>query len=331
MTKPKISVLMLNWNTSKHTMECLESFRKQPYRSYEIVLVDNGSTDEDYRELKSGIGRLKGIKVILKRFKKNVGITGGMNFAYRFARGDYIIFMNNDMIVTKDFLKEALAPFENYEGVGAVVPMIKTWRDGPTNEVQLVGGKMTFYGTLMNKGLEKFGSKVYNKESDVDCATAACFVIPRSVLRKLGEVFPPLYSVYFEDIDLSWRVRNAGLRIVYTPKSLVYHKGSMSVNLNEMPDVRQRFIMRNKYLTFWRNLPVHEFAFIFPFMIGFDLLRLLKQTLKGRLVFVKCSAEGFADFLTSTDKVRAPRGGSISMLSWEFENPRSIVTNWAKR
>jgi len=323
---------MLSWNTSLHTIECLRSLEKQSFKNFEVVVIDNGSKMEDYLNLRDGMKNIRKIKMLLKRLEKNSGITGGMNFGYRFLKGDYIVFMNNDMIVTKDFLSEIMSPFERYDNVGAVVPMIKSWKNGgPTNEIQLCGGKLTFYGTLLNKELEKYGRKVYNKETELDCATAGCLVTTRRVLKVMGEIFPPLYSVYFEDIDLSWRIRNAGFRIIYAPKSLVYHKGSMSTNLNEIPGTRQRFVVRNKYLTFWRNLPVLDFIVVFPFVLGFDLLRALKQILRGRFVFVGSLFRGMGDFVSSAGKVKTPRKGSLSYLSWNIESPRTTIANWNRR
>lgn len=118
---PKVSILMLNWNTSIHTLECLKSLDKQSFKDFEIILIDNGSTIEDYTKVKNGLKRIES-NVVLKRLGKNSGITGGMNFAYKFSKGNYIIFMNNDMIATKNFLSEILAPFSRHENVGAVVP-----------------------------------------------------------------------------------------------------------------------------------------------------------------------------------------------------------------
>jgi GT2 family glycosyltransferase len=322
---------MLNWNTSQHTIECLESFENQTFKDFEVLVVDNGSTAEDFSKLKKGIAGIKRCKIILKRLEKNSGITGGMNFGYRFLKGDYIIFMNNDMIVTKTFLKEMLAPFERHENVGAVVPKVKFWDNGPTGEVQFSGGKLTFYGTLINKGMEKYGSRVYNNEDEVECATAACFLVSRHTLDEIGEVFPQFYSVYFEDIDLSWRVKSAGFKIIYAPRSVVYHKGSMSINFNKVSTGKFTFITRNKYLTFWRNLPVHEFVVVFPFMVAFDILKSLKHLARGNVGYATASLRGFVDFFDSMDKVKTPRKGSLSDLSWEFESVESVSASWNKR
>lgn len=326
----KVSVLMLNWNTSDHTIELLKSLEKQSFKDFDVVLVDNGSAAEDYEKLKMSIGNLK-LKIISKRLEKNSGITGGMNFGYKFTRGDYIIFMNNDMIATKDFLSEILAPFDRYENVGAIVPKVKFWDNGPTSEVQFSGGKLTFYGTLMNKEMEKYGSKVYNKEAEVDCATAACFLVTRKILDKLREIFPSFYSVYFEDIDLSWRIRSAGYKIIYAPNAVVYHKGSMSIKLNKAYEGKQRFITRNKYLTFWRNLPLSDFIVVLPFMLVFDILKSLKQVFRGHIGFATSSFRGFLEFLANTDKVKAPRNGKLSDFSWEFEGIGSVKSSWSKR
>lgn len=324
----KISVLMLNWNTSFHTIECLKSFQRQSFKNFEIVLVDNGSEVKDYLKLREFVKKIK-LNVKLRRLEKNAGITGGMDYAYKFARGDYVIFMNNDMIVVNDFLSEILAPFKRHDDVGAVVPKVKFWDNGPTDEVQFSGGKLTFYGTLMNKEMEKYGKKFYDRESKVDVATAACFLVTKKVLRELGEIFPPFYLVYFEDIDLSWRIRTMGHKIIYAPKSVVYHKGAMSVGKNSGRN--QRFIVRNKYMTFWRNLKVGDFLAVFPFLLAFDVLKSTKQILRGRFSFVKYSMIGFFEFLGNTGKVKTPRRGRLSDLSWEFESAGSIESSWSKR
>lgn len=324
-----VSILMLNWNTSVHTIECLQSLENQTFKNFEIVLVDNGSSFEDYEKLKDAVKKIN-LKIVFKRLGKNSGITGGMNFGYKFTKGDYIIFMNNDMIAAKSFLSEILAPFKRRENVGAVVPKVKFWDNGPTNEVQFSGGKLTFYGTLMNKEMEKYGSKFYERESEVDCATAACFLVSRKVLEDLGEVFPEFYSVFFEDIDLSWRVRSAGYKIIYAPKSVVYHKGSMSIT-GKASEGKQKFIVRNKYLTFWRNLSVHKFVAVFPFLLAFDVLRSLKQILKGHFGFASYSFVGFLEFLANTGEVEAPRKGRLSDLSMEFEGVGSVKSSWSKR
>jgi len=325
-----VSVLMLSWNTGACTIECLKSFKGQLLKNLEIIVVDNGSTLEDYEGLRAEIKKIN-LPIKLYRLEKNQGICGGMNFAYGFAKGKYILFMNNDMIVDDNLLKELIEPFSKYEGVGLTVPRINLYDGGKTSQGQFSGGRLSFYGTLLDMDAIRFGSQVYNKEREVYCATGACFMVSRSTLDKLGETFPNLYYVYFEDIDLSWRISSAGYRMIYAPKAIAYHKGSVSTEVNNVTSTRFRYIIRNKYLTFWRNLRKRDFFIIFPFLLTFDIFRLIKSILKGQLNQIKEFLIGFGWFLLNLNNIEKPRKGRLSDLGWEFENIRSVLSNWNKR
>lgn len=328
----KVSVLMLSWNTSFYTIPCLESFKEQTFKDFKIVLVDNGSEEKDFEKLKEYVKNVKGIKIVLKRLEKNVGITGGMNYGYKFVEGDYVIFMNNDMLVDKNFLKELVSSFENNKNIGAVLPKMYSLKDGKKiKKPQLVGGKLSFYGTLINKEAEREGINYYNKWAEFNCATGGCVMVSTKVMKELGEVYPSSYFLYFEDIDLTWRIKSKGYKIFYNPNSVVYHKGSGTIGFNKAVYTQQRFIVRNKYLTFWRNLPILEFFLISPFLLTFDVLRILKQLTRGNIQFVKSSTQGFLEFLSYASKVKTPRLGSLNDLSWSFEKISSFTRNWNRR
>lgn len=326
----KISVLMLSWNTSACTVECLKSFKGQTLKDFEIIIVDNGSTLEDYEDLRNSIRKIN-LPIKLHRLEENQGICGGMNFAYGFAKGKYIIFMNNDMIVDDNLLKELVEPFSKYEGVGLTVPRINLYDGKKTQTCQFSGGRLSFYGTLIDRDAIRFGSQICNKEREVYCATGACFMVSRNTLDNLGEVFPNLYHIYFEDIDLSWRIRSAGYRMMYSPKAVAYHKGSVTTEINNVASTRFRYIVRNKYLTFWRNLRKKDFCIVFPFLLTFDIFRLVKNISKGQLNQIKEFLIGFKWFLLNLNNIKKPRKGRLSDLGWDFENIGSILSNWNKR
>jgi GT2 family glycosyltransferase len=310
-----VSIIILNWNTARDTIECLESIKKQSYKDYEIVLVDNGSEENDFAALKNYVKKF-GKKVRLFRLKKNIGFTGGSDYGLSKARGNYMLFLNNDTIVDKKFIVELLAPFKKYENVGATVPKLLFYKDGPTKKLQHGGSRLTYYGMAVDEGLGRTDSRIFDREKEDGCITGACFMISRKVFDALDEAFCTFYFTYFEEVDLSWRMRSAGFRIMYVPKSIVYHKGSVSIKVNRRISTQDMFSIRNKYLTYYRNLPKYHFAAVLPIMVLYDIGRMGKHTLKGNPAFIVNFAAGLGKFIRERHKVKTPRRGKLSDLSW---------------
>ncbi len=312
----KVSIVILNWNTSRDTIECLESIKRQIYRDFEIVLVDNGSNTQEFSILKNYVSKF-GKKTRLFRLKKNIGFTGGSEYGLKKSRGKYILFLNNDTLVDKNFIKELLAPFKKYKNVGATVPKLIFYKEGKvTNILQHGGSKITYYGMIVDEAIGKKDSPKYNVEKEDECITGACFMISRKVFDTLDEGFCRFYFTYFEEVDLSWRMRSAGFKIIYAPKAVVYHKGSVSIKVNKKISTQDMFSIRNKYLTYYRNLPRSHFTAVLPIMILYDIARAGKHTLKGNPAFVVNFAAGFGKFVRERHKVKKPRMGRLSDLRW---------------
>jgi|SRR3989344_1416944 len=308
---PKVSVVILNWNTANETAKSLQSLDRQTFRDFEVVLVDNGSTEEDYKNLKK-IAYKSRSKIRVLRIEKNIGLSGGANLGVRNSKGDYILFMNNDATGNTDFIEKLLVPFSKYDGVGATVSKVFFDRPGIRGLVQYAGGELTFYGKAAHIGTGMKDVPEYNKEKETQWAFGVSLMVKKEVLKKLGEVFPAAFYTYFEDVDLSWRIRSSGYRIIYTPSSVVYHIGSKTMEVNSSISNQDRLSFRNKYLCFWRNLPQIEFFSVLPFMIVYDLLRIVKNILMmGRVSFATAYIFGLLDFISLQKKVSAPRKGSL--------------------
>lgn len=310
-----VSIVILNWNTSKDTIECLDSIRSQRYKDYEVVLVDNGSHDADYAALRKYLSK-RGGKVRLFRLKKNLGFTGGSDYGLGKARGNFMLFLNNDTFVDRNFIAELLKPFQKYHDVGATVPKLLFYKDGNAKTLQHGGSRLTYYGMPVDDGLGKKDQPRFDREKEDGCITGACFMISRKVFDRLDEGFCRFYFTYFEEVDLSWRMRSAGFKIIYAPKSVVYHKGSVSIKVNNKISTQDMYSIRNKYLTYYRNLPRSHFAAVLPIMLIYDAGRVGKHMLKGNPAFIVNFASGFADFVRHRHSVKAPRKGSLSDLEW---------------
>lgn len=316
MMPPETSVIILNWNTARDTIECLESMKGQTYKDFEIVLVDNFSREDDYTQVADYVKKNKNLTIKLFRMKSNLGFTGGNNVGIKRSKGRYLCFLNNDTIVDKDFLKELVLPLKRDQSVGATTSKLLFYKDGPTNILQHAGSKLTYYGMMIDEGIGKTDSKRFSIEKEDEVVHGASFMVSRDALRKIKEPFCEYYFIYFEEVDLSWRIRSAGFKIMYAPKSVVYHKGSVSIKVNKKVSRQDMMTIRNKYLTFYRNLPVLQFTLVFPLIFLYDLGRVAKHLVKGNPMFLINFTLGFSKFLHSTNKVRKPRAGDLSELRW---------------
>jgi len=310
-----VSIIILNWNTTKDTIECLESLRRQTYKDYEIILVDNFSRPEEYESLRS-YARKSRLPIRMFKTRVNLGFAGGSNFGAKKSRGKYFCFLNNDTVVEKNFLSELMRPFEHRNDIGATVGKLLYYKDGKkTKIVQYAGGKLTFYGMGVSNSIGRRDGEGSNRRGEQGIMSGT-FVVPRSVVDKIKELFCEFYFFYFEETDLSWRIRSNGYKIVYIPQSVTYHKGSVSIKANKKVSVQDMFTIRNKYLTFFRNLPLVEFAAVLPVMFVYDLGRIAKHMARGNPMLLANFVLGFTKFLTSTNKVRKPRMGHLSELRW---------------
>jgi len=224
MLQKNVHIIVLNWNGKDDTIECVKSLQKISYDNYKIIIVDNGSEDDSVSEMKR---LFPGIKIIEN--KKNLGFAGGNNIGMRYAMEnevDYVLLINNDTTVDKNFLSELVEVGESDKKIGAVGS--KIYFHSEPNRIWFAGGKVNW---LKNKGthlgLDEMDSGQYNKISEVDYLTGCCLLIKREVIEKIG-VLAEDYFLYYEDTDFSARAKNVGYKIMYVPKSKIYHKISRS-------------------------------------------------------------------------------------------------------
>jgi len=225
MSQKNVYIIVLNWNGKDDTVECVRSLRKISYDNYKIIVVDNGSEDDSVFEIKKNF---PGTKIIEN--KKNLGFAGGNNIGIKYAmenKADYILLINNDTTVNEDFLLELVEVGESDKRVGALGS--KIYFHSEPNRIWFAGGKINW---LKNKGthlgLDEIDNGQYDKMSETDYLTGCCLLVKREVIEKAG-ILAEDYFLYYEDTDFSARVKNAGYKIMYVPKSKIYHKISRSI------------------------------------------------------------------------------------------------------
>lgn len=211
----KVSIIIPVFNKWKYTYNCLKSLKNSIKDvDYEIIVIDDGSTDETQKM----IDKLSGV-VYLKN-EENLGFVGSCNAGAKKARGEFVVFLNNDTSVKENWLNALLETFEKNEKVGLAGSKLIY----PDGRLQEAGGIIWTDKNAWNYGrLKNPKDPEFNYLKDADYCSGASIMLIKSLFNELGG-FDQIYSPgYYEDTDLAFRVRQMGYRVVYQPKSELYH------------------------------------------------------------------------------------------------------------
>jgi len=217
---PHVTIVVLNWNLPAETIACVNSVLAGDYPHQHIVVVDNGSTDDSVSRLRNHLGD----RVTILETGENLYYAGGNNVGLRWALEtdtDWIVVLNNDTIVAPDMVTWLVRTGSNAPGVGVVAPMIY-WGSGG-KRIWAMGSRRRWWLPLAQDiGKGEIDRGQYDQTFDVDYAVGCCMMISRQALARVG-IFDPAYRMYYEDADLSARVRRAGFRLVVEPRARVWH------------------------------------------------------------------------------------------------------------
>lgn len=221
MTRPRVAIILLNWNGKKDTGECLESLKQIGYDNYFILIVDNASSDGSAAYFKE---KYPGIPVIEN--SDNLGYAEGNNVGARYAleKDDptFVLVLNNDTIVAPDFLDKLVDVALSDEKIGVVGPKIYYY--DRRDVINSAGAKMVWYfGLAENIGIGKRDDGTYGRQSDTDCLQGCALLIRSGLIKQIG-LFDKSFFLMLEETDFCLRAREAGYRVVFCPASTVYHK-----------------------------------------------------------------------------------------------------------
>lgn len=236
----------------------LPSVLSSTYPSLEIVVADNGSTDDSLVFLAANYPSVRTIV-----FEENYGFTEGNNRAVKLIDSPYIVLLNNDVEVESGWIEPLVALMEARPDVAAVQPRIRAQLDKSSFEYAgAAGGYIDRFGYPFCRGrifdtLEKDEGQ-YESAVEIFWATGACCMIRKSVIVEIG-LFEPAFFAHMEEIDFCWRAQNSGYTIMCEPASVVYHVGGGSL---PQGDPRKTFLnVRNSLAMMYKNLPARN---LFP-------------------------------------------------------------------
>lgn len=221
MPSPKTFIILLNWNNWYETRKCLKSLEGIGYPAFEVVIVDNGSAEEERKKIGSFHTTCYALHTTYN--DSNLGFAGGNNVGIKYALehgADYVLLLNNDAVVAPDFLMELVKMAERNTSYGILGSRIYKYG---TNDVIFDGGVVNKW---LNKAEHFEGYKLTAiSYGPVDYITGAAMLVKREVTERVG-LMREEYFLYYEDVDWCLRARRAGYKCVLVPQSLVWHKVS---------------------------------------------------------------------------------------------------------
>jgi len=261
-----VSIIILNWNGWKDTIECLESLYRINYPNYEVILVDNASSDDSVEMLeKWAKGREK---LFLLKNDKNYGFTGGNNIAIKQilqeGRSEYILLLNNDTVVSEDFLKELVKVAESRKNIGIVGPKIYNY-DGNKRQkiIQSAGSAINLYtGNITMYGNNQIDRGQFDDIRAVGYISGACLLIKCEAVQKIGLLNDNLFA-YFEDVDWCLKAKEKKYDVVYAPASVIWHK--LGKSSSKIPERLMYYRVRNRFLLEKRFASQFQYIFFLGF------------------------------------------------------------------
>jgi GT2 family glycosyltransferase len=265
---PLVSIVTLTWNTTEITLDFLRSINEQcTYKNLEIVIVDNGSREDPTAVFKAVY---PAAKVILNG--KNLGFTGGNNVGLKAATGDYLFIVNNDTEFTPGLLEGLLEIFEKYPDAGIASPKFHYYFHKGTIEYAGYNTVNVFTGRNSMVGCKEKDNGQYNELRVTNYAHGGGMMVPRKVMDEVG-LLPEQFFIYYEEFDWCEQIKRKGYKVYYQPKSLIYHKESMTTGKSS--PFKTFYHTKNRILFMRRNMALPNYII---FLIYFMFLTIPKNS-----------------------------------------------------
>ena len=227
-SKLMVSIIIPHWNGIDVLSECLESLKKTRYSDFEIIVVDNASSDGSARWIKDNHP-----DIVLVENEENYGYAGGCNRGAAIAKGDYVVFLNNDTVHDQHWLEPLISRMESDRNIAAVQPKILNYFQRDLFDYAGgAGGHMDIFCFPFTRGRMFLDQEVDKSQYDTaeTCfwASGTAMVVRKDEFNKAGR-FDEIFFAHMEEIDLCWRFHAMGFQVWSEPKSVVFHKNAVSL------------------------------------------------------------------------------------------------------
>lgn len=302
---PKIAIVILNWNGAKLLQQFLPSvieFSKGD--STEIIVADNGSDDQSLSLLRNKFPEVKIIDL-----QQNFGFASGYNEALKQIDAEYFVILNSDIEVTCGWLESPIRLMEINKNIAAVQPKILSYYQKTHFEhAGAAGGFIDRYGYPFCRGRifneVEADNGQYDNVTDIFWATGACMFVRSAYFREVGG-FDADFWAHMEEIDLCWRLKNRGYRIIFTPESTVYHIGGGTLSYDNPQKLFLNF--RNNLWLLYKNLPANQLFYILSVRMLLDALAAFKLLAEFNFNGIRSVLKAHFQFYMSLPKLNRKR------------------------
>ncbi|GHU93802.1 glycosyl transferase [Bacteroidia bacterium] len=326
----KTSVIILNWNGQRFLQKFLPDIVLYTQDDQtQVIIADNGSTDSSVAFLEQHFPQIP-----LFKFDQNYGFTGGYNRAIELVDSQYVVLLNSDIEVHPDWLQALILHMDSHPQTAACMPkMLSLEHKTQFEYAGAAGGFIDFLGYPFCRGrilaTTENDTGQYNTVRDVFWATGACMVVRTSVYKALGGLDNDFFA-HMEEIDLCWRMQNAGYKIQCVPTSWVHHVGGGTLPNNHPRKLF--FNYRNNLLMLYKNLPNSSLYSLLLLRLLLDGGSALAFLLQGQFSFFMAVVRAHHDFFQLRKGKR--QSNTLSFNKLNGVHPRSIIADyflWGKK
>jgi len=285
--KPLVSIITLNWNQTNATCKLLESTSKLTYENYEVLVCDLGSAvDPTFTILAGGY---KNVRVLQPDHTKKLR---GLNRAIAEAKGEFVLLLNNNSVVSENLVEELLQPLRENSALGATCPKVVSYQDNKL--IHFAGYKrmnlLTGRNTII--GYKKTDNGQYDEPSLIHGIYTGAVMIRKKIVENT-EAFSENFFVYFNDSDISAHILRKGYKIQYQPRTLVYNNDV--IRYDRKSPVYVYYTTRNRILSMRRNTSLFQFSVFMVFFIFMGIpVTTLKFILFGQFAHLQSFFKGIA-------------------------------------
>lgn len=289
---PSASVIIVNTNELHHLQRCLPSVMRQTHLDYEVLVVDNASTDGSVQWLRKEFPQVRVIQN-----DANLGYTGANNVGFGHAKGSYLVILNPDTVVEADWLVELLFPLQNDRSIGLTTSKVMLM--GEPDTINTCGNMVTFTGMTFCRGMGQPADQ-FRHSGEVASVSGAAFAMRRDVLEQIGD-FEERFFIYLEDTDLSWRARIAGYRCFFVATSVVYHEYAM--RFSPAKYFREEC---NRHFMLLKNLGGQSLVVLWPSLLVGEAIA-WGYALYGGIQYLKAKLRSYKWIMENVGQIRSAR------------------------
>ncbi|MFQ6618857.1 MAG: glycosyltransferase family 2 protein [Fidelibacterota bacterium] len=278
MKPPLVSIIIPHYNGYSILKNCLDSVRRTEYPNFEIIVVDNASTDGSPEQIKAHFPEIK-----LIRNERNLGFAGGVNVGISNSSADFVLLLNNDTEVESKWMGRMIRLFYGDEDIAACQPKILSIQQRNMFDYSgAAGGLIDVYGFPFARGrifdsIEEDGGQ-YDTPERIFWATGTACLIRKSCLDHVGGLDEHFFA-HMEEIDLDWRLQLAGYKIIFSPDSIVYHLSGATLSSRHY--LKKFLNHRNSVLILLKNFSAETLFLVLPIRFLLEILAFFFSIISG--------------------------------------------------